>query len=30
MDEKDSLIFEKGNKKAQTNFIPKLDIECDE
>jgi glycine dehydrogenase subunit 2 len=24
------LIFEKGNKKAQTNFIPKLDIECDE
>jgi len=30
MDKNDSLIFEKGNKKAQTNFIPKLDIECDE
>ena len=29
MDEKESLIFEKGNKRAQTNFIPKLDIECD-
>lgn len=30
MDEKDSLIFDKGNKKAQTNFVPSLDIECDE
>ena len=30
MDPKDSLIFEKGYKNAQTNFIPKLDIECDE
>ncbi|NVM16272.1 MAG: aminomethyl-transferring glycine dehydrogenase subunit GcvPB [Candidatus Lokiarchaeota archaeon] len=30
MDEKDTLIFDKGNKKTQTNFIPSLDIECDE
>ncbi len=30
MDEKDSLIFDKGNEKAQTNFVPSLDIECDE
>ena len=29
MDAKDTLIFEKGNKIAQINFIPKLDIECD-
>ncbi|MFX1288149.1 MAG: aminomethyl-transferring glycine dehydrogenase subunit GcvPB [Promethearchaeota archaeon] len=29
MDEKASLIFEKGITRAQTNFIPKLDIECD-
>ena len=28
MDENDSLIFEKGNERAQNNFIPKLDIEC--
>ena len=30
MDPKDSLIFEKGTKNAQTNFIPKMDIEYDE
>jgi len=30
MDDKDSLIFDKGNKKAQTNFVPFLDIDCDE
>ncbi len=30
MDEKDSLIFDKGTNKAQTNFIPSLDIECEE
>ncbi len=29
MDAKDTLIFEKGNKNAQTNFIPKLDIDCE-
>jgi glycine dehydrogenase subunit 2 len=29
MDEKDSLIFDKGINKAQTNFIPSLDVECD-
>jgi glycine dehydrogenase subunit 2 len=28
MDDKDSLIFERGNKIPQTNFIPKLDFEC--
>ena len=30
MDSKDSLIFEKGNKNTQINFIPKMDIEFDE
>ncbi len=30
MDEKDSLIFNKGYNKAQTNFIPSLDIVCEE
>jgi len=30
VDEKDSLIFDKGTNKAQTNFIPSLDIECEE
>ncbi len=30
MDKKDSLIFEKGNKKAQINFVPKMDVESDE
>jgi len=30
MDSKNSLIFEKGNKNAQINFIPKMDIEFDE
>ena len=30
MDSKDSLIFEKGSKNTQINFIPRMDIECDE
>jgi glycine dehydrogenase subunit 2 len=30
MDEKDSLIFDKGINKAQTNFVPSLDIESDD
>ena len=30
MDSRDSLIFEKGNKNTQINFIPKMDIEFDE
>ncbi|MFX0075654.1 MAG: aminomethyl-transferring glycine dehydrogenase subunit GcvPB [Candidatus Hermodarchaeota archaeon] len=30
MEESDSLIFEKGSKIAQTNFLPKMDIDCDD
>jgi glycine dehydrogenase subunit 2 len=30
MDEADFLILEKGNNKSHTNFVPSLDIECDD